>query len=105
VSDSLCSFVSCPHSASHKFCRLVSLDCLIFVRVCRCVLRAEAVDLLVNWVLAQKVPGLKLEVLREKGRTPLIFCEVTTPTTQMRGNDEQRSEGIKGRGAAEPRAR
>ena len=29
-----------------------------------------------KWVLAQKLPGLKLEVLREKGRTPLIFIEV-----------------------------
>jgi len=35
-----------------------------------------AVDLLVNWVKAQAVPGLTLEVLREKGRTPLIFMVV-----------------------------
>ena len=33
-------------------------------------------DLLVSWVQGQKVPGLKLEVLREKGRTPLIFMTV-----------------------------
>lgn len=36
----------------------------------------QAVDLLTNWVLAQNVPGLTLEVLREKGRTPVIFIVV-----------------------------
>lgn len=36
----------------------------------------KAVDLLVQWVQAQKMPGLTLEVLREKGRTPLIFIVV-----------------------------
>jgi len=35
-----------------------------------------AVDVLVNWVKAQSVPGLTLEVLREKGRTPVIFMVV-----------------------------
>ena len=29
-----------------------------------------------DWVLAQKVPGLKLEVVRTDGRTPVIFFEI-----------------------------
>ena len=29
-----------------------------------------------DWVLAQKVPGLKLEVVRIDGRTPVIFFEI-----------------------------
>lgn len=34
------------------------------------------VQLFTAWVAAQAIPGLKLEVLREAGRTPLIFMEV-----------------------------
>jgi acetylornithine deacetylase/succinyl-diaminopimelate desuccinylase-like protein len=37
----------------------------------------EAVDLLVNWVKEQNmIAGLKLEVIKEEGRTPLVFMEV-----------------------------
>ena len=36
----------------------------------------KVVELFKSWVAAQAVPGLKLEVLREAGRTPLIFMEV-----------------------------
>jgi hypothetical protein len=32
--------------------------------------------IMVDWVNDQKIPGLKLEVVTEKGRTPLIFIEV-----------------------------
>lgn len=39
----------------------------------------QAVDLYVNWIKAQNLPGLTLEVLREKGRTPVLF--VTIPGT------------------------
>ena len=37
-----------------------------------------------DWVLAQKVPGLKLEVVRIDGRTPVIFFEIdgTKPAGQ-----------------------
>ena len=37
---------------------------------------AAAVELLCNWVRAQGVEGLALEVLRAPGRTPLIFIEL-----------------------------
>ena len=37
---------------------------------------AAAVELLCNWVRAQGVAGLVLEVLRAPGRTPLIFIEL-----------------------------
>jgi len=36
----------------------------------------QAVDLMVEWVKAQNVEGLHLEVVRLEGRTPLIFIEV-----------------------------
>jgi acetylornithine deacetylase/succinyl-diaminopimelate desuccinylase-like protein len=36
----------------------------------------QAVELVANWVRAQQVPGLKLEVVRLEGRTPLLFIEV-----------------------------
>eukprot|EP00030_Apusomonadida_sp_AF-17_P007470 a841445_154.p1 GENE.a841445_154~~a841445_154.p1 ORF type:complete len:492 (+),score=205.60 a841445_154:36-1478(+) len=35
-----------------------------------------AVDLIVNWIKAQNVAGLELEVLSEPGRTPLIYMTV-----------------------------
>lgn len=35
----------------------------------------QAVDVLVNWVKGQAVPGLSVEVVRLEGRTPLIFLE------------------------------
>ena len=34
------------------------------------------VTLFTSWVAAQNVPGLQVEVLREAGRTPLIFMEL-----------------------------
>jgi hypothetical protein len=36
----------------------------------------RVVDLFMSWVGAQKVEGLKTEVVREAGRTPLIFLEL-----------------------------
>jgi acetylornithine deacetylase/succinyl-diaminopimelate desuccinylase-like protein len=36
----------------------------------------RAVDLIVRWVVAQRVAGLTLEVVRLPGRTPLIWLEV-----------------------------
>eukprot|EP01136_Pigoraptor_vietnamica_P016356 Opistho-1_new@60270 len=36
----------------------------------------KALDLMVAWVRAQNVQGLTLEVLREAGRTPLVFMEI-----------------------------
>ena len=41
-------------------------------------LQEKVVDLFVSWVKAQNVPGLTLEVLQDKGRTPLIFIEVAS---------------------------
>jgi acetylornithine deacetylase/succinyl-diaminopimelate desuccinylase-like protein len=35
-----------------------------------------AVSLMENWASAQVIPGMKLEVVRLEGRTPLIFIEV-----------------------------
>jgi acetylornithine deacetylase/succinyl-diaminopimelate desuccinylase-like protein len=50
-----------------------------------------AVGLYVNWIKAQNVPGLTLEVLREKGRTPVLFMIVpgsnnTSETVLMYGH-------------------
>jgi acetylornithine deacetylase/succinyl-diaminopimelate desuccinylase-like protein len=36
----------------------------------------RAVELIANWVRAQNVPGLQLEVARLPGRTPLLFIDV-----------------------------
>jgi len=36
----------------------------------------KAIEIMVNWVKAQKIPGLRLEVVEEKNRTPVIFIEV-----------------------------
>ncbi|MFQ5768744.1 MAG: M20/M25/M40 family metallo-hydrolase, partial [Acidobacteriota bacterium] len=36
----------------------------------------QAVDLAVDWVKSRKIEGLELEVVRLKGRTPLIYAEV-----------------------------
>jgi acetylornithine deacetylase/succinyl-diaminopimelate desuccinylase-like protein len=51
----------------------------------------QAVDLYTNWIKAQNVPGLTLEVLREKGRTPVLFMIVpgsnsTSETVLMYGH-------------------
>ncbi len=36
----------------------------------------RAADLMAEWCKAQPVAGLKVEILRERGRTPLLFCEI-----------------------------
>jgi len=36
----------------------------------------KAIELMLSWVKAQEVPGLKLEIIREEGRTPLILLEI-----------------------------
>jgi len=36
----------------------------------------QATDLIANWIRAQNVPGLTLEVVRLAGRTPLLFIEI-----------------------------
>ena len=36
----------------------------------------QAVDLIVNLIKAQDVAGMNLEVIRQEGRTPLIFMEI-----------------------------
>ena len=51
-----------------------------------------------TWVEAQKVPGLKLEVLRLEGRTPVIFFEIegtkegATQTALMYGHLDKQPE-------------
>lgn len=39
-------------------------------------LQEKVVELLVNWVKEQNLPGLKVEVVKEPNRTPVILCEV-----------------------------
>jgi len=41
-----------------------------------------AVDLIANWVRAQSLRGLQLEIIRDGGRTPLIFMEVAGDARQ-----------------------
>jgi len=36
----------------------------------------RAAELMASWCRAQAVAGLKVEILQEPGRTPLLFCEV-----------------------------
>ena len=36
----------------------------------------QAVQLAANWVKAREVPGLEMEIVRLKGRTPLLYIEV-----------------------------
>eukprot|EP00755_Sulcionema_specki_P008233 Sspe_Gene.40377::Locus_19495_Transcript_2_2_Confidence_0.667_Length_2023::g.40377::m.40377 len=36
----------------------------------------KAMDVIVNWIEAHKVPGLKYEVVKLPGRTPLLFMEM-----------------------------
>ena len=42
----------------------------------------RAVELVVDWVRAQDVPGLSLDVVRLDGRTPLVFIEVPGQTQE-----------------------
>ena len=37
---------------------------------------ARAAELMADWCKAQPIAGLKVEILRERGRTPLLFCEI-----------------------------
>lgn len=51
----------------------------------------KAVDLLYQWAVDQKLKGCKIEKLKEKGRTPLIFVEVEptlkdSPTVLLYGH-------------------
>lgn len=39
-----------------------------------------------DWVIAQQVPGLKLEIVRLPGRTPVLFFEV--PSTRPQSSDD-----------------
>ncbi|MBM5811782.1 MAG: M20/M25/M40 family metallo-hydrolase [Gammaproteobacteria bacterium] len=45
----------------------------------------RAAELLAGWCRAQPIPGLSVEIIREPGRTPLIFCEIpgTAPGTVL----------------------
>lgn len=36
----------------------------------------KAVDLISNWIKSRQVPGLKMEVVRQEGKTPLLFMEI-----------------------------
>jgi acetylornithine deacetylase/succinyl-diaminopimelate desuccinylase-like protein len=36
----------------------------------------RAAELMAAWCREQRIPGLKLEILREPGRTPVLFCEI-----------------------------
>ena len=36
----------------------------------------RAADLMAAWCREQPIAGLEVEILREKGRTPLLFCEI-----------------------------
>ena len=36
----------------------------------------QAVELIANWVRGQDVPGLRLDIVRLEGRTPLLFIEI-----------------------------
>ena len=53
-----------------------------------------------SWVEAQKVPGLRLEVIQQPGRTPVLFFEVdgtaekasTSPTVLMYGHLDKQPE-------------
>lgn len=37
---------------------------------------ARAAELMARWCKAQPIAGLKVEILQEPGRTPLLFCEI-----------------------------
>src|SRR5262245_21908890 len=36
----------------------------------------RAAELMAAWCRSQPVPGLTVEILRENGRTPVLFCEI-----------------------------
>lgn len=47
----------------------------------------QAVTLMVDWVRAQNVPGIQIEVVRLEGRTPLIFLEIPASADADTGDD------------------
>lgn len=47
----------------------------------------QAVTLMVDWVRAQNVPGIQIEVVRLEGRTPLIFLEIPASADAGTGDD------------------
>jgi acetylornithine deacetylase/succinyl-diaminopimelate desuccinylase-like protein len=42
----------------------------------------QATELIANWIRAQQVPGLTLDIVRLEGRTPLIFVEIPGDSTE-----------------------
>lgn len=48
----------------------------LIVVLCVCVRVTEAVELLRSWASEQKLAGMTIEILREPGRTPVIFIIV-----------------------------
>mmetsp|Transcript_28676 Transcript_28676/g.56338 ORF Transcript_28676/g.56338 Transcript_28676/m.56338 type:complete len:510 (+) Transcript_28676:31-1560(+) len=62
VYETLCEYIKIPNLSP-----AYDKDCLTNG------LADKAVDLLVNWVKKQQVPGLEVEVVTEPGRTPLIY--------------------------------
>ena len=55
----------------------------------------RAADLMAAWCREQPVEGLKVEVLRAKGRTPLLFCEIPgagTDTVLLYGHMDKQPE-------------
>lgn len=42
----------------------------------------QAVELIANWIRAQEVPGLEMDVVRLDGRTPVLFIEVPGDSTE-----------------------
>jgi acetylornithine deacetylase/succinyl-diaminopimelate desuccinylase-like protein len=43
----------------------------------------QAVELIVKWIQAQEVPGLRLDVIRLEGRTPLLFLEIPGDSAEI----------------------
>jgi acetylornithine deacetylase/succinyl-diaminopimelate desuccinylase-like protein len=55
----------------------------------------EAVGLIERWCRAQEIPGLKTEVVRLEGRTPLLFMEIpgdTDDTVMLYGHFDKQPE-------------
>ena len=54
----------------------------------------KAAELLADWCRKQPVKGMKVQVVRAKGRTPLIFCEIdgTGGTVLMYGHLDKQPE-------------
>lgn len=49
-------------------------------------LQERAVDLFVDFLKARKIEGMKIEILRPEGRTPLVFAEI-----EARGSDASKT--------------